>query len=190
MLQRLIILLLLGIAALGSAWIMNRIDRGESDKETRADYHEPDYYMEDFTTLSMRKDGTPKHRLKALYMAHYPNDDTTELLEPVMKIFRIDNTPLYISADKGWVTANNEIVLLRGEVTMWEDRQPGGRNLTVNTSDVRVLTDEEYAETDKYATIKTDSTTITGTGMRAYFKDSLLEVIDHEKTIIDQKNDS
>ncbi|MEX2524518.1 MAG: LPS export ABC transporter periplasmic protein LptC [Gammaproteobacteria bacterium] len=185
--QRLIILALLVTAALGSTWIMNRIGQDESDIETDGEFQEPDYYMEDFTTLTMRGDGTPKHRLQALYMAHYPDDDTTELIDPTMKIFRVDSTPLYISADKGWVTANNEIVLLRGNVTMWEEGETGERIMDVNTSEVRVLTEEEYAETDKYATINKDRTTITGTGMRAHFKDSRLEIIDHERTVIKPK---
>jgi len=185
--QRLSILLLLVLAALGSAWILNRIGQEESDTGVSAEYQEPDYYMEDFSTLSMREDGTPKHRLQALYMAHYPNDDTTELLEPTMKIFRVDKRPLYIHADKGWVTENNEIVLLRGDVTLWENDEAGNRSLEVNTSEVRVLTDDEYAETDQYATINRQRTTITGTGMRAYFEDSRLEIIHHEKTVIEQK---
>lgn len=185
--QRLIILALLVTAALGSTWIMNRIGQDESDIKTDGEFQEPDYYMEDFTTLTMRVDGTPKHRLQALYMAHYPDDDTTELIDPTMKIFRVDSTPLYISADKGWVTANNEIVLLRGNVTMWEEGETGERIMEVNTSEVRVLTEEEYAETDKYATINKDRTTITGTGMRAHFKDSRLEIIDHERTVIKPK---
>lgn len=185
--QRLIILSVLVTAALGSTWIMNRMGQEESDVETDGDFQEPDYYMEDFTTLSMRVDGTPKHRLEALYMAHYPDGDMTELIKPTMKIFRVDSTPLHISAEKGWVTADNEIVLLQGDVTMWEEDEAGGRIMEINTSEVRVLTEEEYAETDKYATINRDRTTITGTGMRAHFKDSRLEVIDHERTVIKPK---
>jgi len=182
--HRLIILFLLITAALGSTWVMNRIGEEVSQADGREEFQEPDYYLEDFTTLSMGADGTPRHRLQALYMAHYPNDDTTELVEPTMKIFRADSTPLHISAEKGWVTANNEIVLLQGDVTMWENDESGKRSIEVKTSEVRVLTEEEYAETDKYATINKDRTTIRGTGIRAYFKDSRLEIIDHKKTVI------
>ncbi len=185
--QRLIILLLLVGAALGSTWVMNRVGQEVSDEEPTGEFQEPDYYMEDFTTLSMRPDGTPKHRLEAVYMAHYPDDDTTELIDPVMKIFRVDSTPLHVVADKGWVTADNEIVLLQGDVTMWENDESGVRNMEIHTSEVRVLTEEEYAETDKFATINKERTTITGTGVRAYFNDSRLEIIDHERTVIKPK---
>jgi lipopolysaccharide export system protein LptC len=183
--QRLSILILLILAALGSAWILNRIAGEESDTVTAGEFQEPDYYMEDFTTLAMRKDGTPKHRLQALYMAHYPDNDTTELLEPQMKVFRVEKSPLYIRADKGWVTSDNEIVLLRGDVTLWEEDEAGDHVLQVDTSEVRILLDDEYAETDKYATINRENTTVTGTGVRADLKNSRLEIIDHEKTVIE-----
>jgi lipopolysaccharide export system protein LptA len=162
MAQRIIILALLAVAALGSAWLMNRmgVQGGGGEADTSRD---PDYYMEDFNTLSMREDGTPKHRLEAVYMAHYPDNDATELLQPKMEIFRRDKTPLFVTAEKGWVTSGNEVILLKGQVRLWENNAAGERTLEVDTSEVRVLRDEEYAETDEYATIKSGRATITGT---------------------------
>lgn len=189
MAQRIAILVLLAAAALGSAWLMNRMggQGGGGEAETSRD---PDYYMEDFSTLSMREDGTPKHRLDALYMAHYPDNDTTELLQPKMEIFRRNQPPLYVTADKGWVTSGNEVILLKGKVELWENNEAGERTLDVHTSEVRVLRNEEYAETDEYATIKSGRATITGTGMKAWLEDSRLQVINHEKTVIEPKTDT
>jgi len=148
-------------------------------------YHDPDYYMEDFSTLSMEEDGRPKSRLRAVYMAHYPDNDTTELLQPGMEIYRVGRLPLYISAERGWVTNDNNVVVLRGAVRMWEDDATGKRTLQVDTSAARVLLDSEYAETDQPAVIVSKQSTISGTGMRAYFKESRLEVLKHEHTIIE-----
>lgn len=189
MTQRIIILTLLAVAALGSTWLMNRMGQQTAATAT-GESRVPDYYMEDFSTLSMREDGTPKDKLKALYMAHYPDDDTTELLQPEMEVYRRHDTPLYIRAEKGWVTANNEVILLKGKVKMWENDESGKRTLEVDTSNVRVLMHEEYAETDDYTTINSTRATITGTGMRAYFKDSRLKVIKHERTVIEPKHDA
>lgn len=189
MTQRIIILSLLVVAALGSAWLMNRMDRQATTAATGAS-RDPDYYMEDFSTLTMRADGTPKDKLTALYMAHYPDDDTTELLQPEMEVYRRDDTPLFIRADKGWVTSGNEVILLKGKVTMWENDSTGKRTLEVKTSNVRVLMNEEYAETSDHATIIASRATITGTGMRAWFKDSRLQVLKHERTIIEPKPDA
>jgi lipopolysaccharide export system protein LptC len=180
--QRTLVLAGLFAAAAATTWMLRQL--GEEPLPAGEAYHDPDYYMEDFTTLTMEGDGSPKSRLHAVYMAHYPVDDTTELLKPTMEIYRTERPPLNVSAEKGWVTSDNEVILLRGGVRMWEDDAAGVRTLQVDTSEARVLMNDEYAETDQPATIISRRSTVTGTGMRAYFKDSRLVVLDHERTTI------
>jgi len=184
--QRLIIIIFLVITALGSAWLLNVISQ-QRPRSGKQNYHEPDYYMEDFTTLTMNQEGKPKSSLYAVHLAHFPDNDTSELLQPKMELYRTTRLPLYISADKGWVTANNEVILLEGNVQLWENDATGQRTLQVNTSKANVLLEQDYAETDQPATIKTRRTTITGIGLRAYFDDSRLEVLKNVHTQIDQK---
>lgn len=174
-------------AAAATAWLLRLL--GEDAPATGETYHDPDYYMEDFTTVTMEDDGSPKSKLQAVYMAHYPVDDTTELLKPTMEIYRSERQPLNVSADKGWVTADNDVILLRGAVKMWENDAAGTRTLQVDTSEARVLMNDEYAESDRPTTIVSRRTTVTGTGMRAYFKDSRLVVLDHDRTRIEQGPD-
>lgn len=183
--QRAAVLGGLFLAAGLTTWMLRQLG-DERPPAADTDYHDPDYYMEDFTTLTMEEDGSPKSRLHAVYMAHYPVDDTTELLQPTMEIYRAGRVPLNVSADKGWVTADSEVILLRGGVQLWEDDAAGVRTLQVDTSEVRILMNDEYAETDQPATIVSRRSTITGTGMRAHFKDSRLEVLNHERTTIAQ----
>jgi len=184
--QRLIIVIFLMITALGSAWLLDVVSqkRPSSDKES---YHEADYYMDDFTTLTMREDGTPKSSLYAVHMEHFPDNDTSELLQPKMELYRTTRLPLYVSAEKGWVTADSEVILLKGNVQLWENDDIGERVLQVDTSEAHVLLEQDYAETDKPTTIKTKRTTVTGIGMRAYFDDSRLEVLKDVHTYIEQK---
>jgi LPS export ABC transporter protein LptC len=59
--------------------------------------------------------------------------------------------------------------------------------MQVNTSKAHVLLEQNYAETDQPATIKTKRTVINGIGMRAYFDDSRLEVLKDVHTYIEQK---
>lgn len=145
---------------------------------------EPDYYMEDFTAITMGDDGNPVNILQAAYMQHNPIDQTFELLEPILEIFRDNKNPLNISADKGWVTNNNEVILLRGNVRMWELNESEDVVLNVETTTARVLLVEEYAETDQYVTIVAKNATITGRGVRAHFDESRLEILSHDQTII------
>lgn len=145
---------------------------------------DPDYYMEDFTTITMDENGVPASKLYAVYMEHNPVDDTLELYEPAMEIYRDATDPLRITADKGWVTNDNEVVLLRGQVRMWIEDPAGVPRLDVHTSEVRVLLLEEYAETDQNATIVAKRATVTGRGIRAHFDENRLEILDHEQTTI------
>ena len=190
MVQRLFILALLIGAAAGSAWLLKWLSEDPGRRAFRADTRAPDYYMEDFTTLTMHPDGTPKNKLSADYLAHYPLDNSTELVMPRMEIFREDEFPLYINAEKGRLDGDNDTILLYGIVKMWEYDDTGSPTLEVSTSHVKVSLDDEYAETDRQATIVTNNAVITGIGMRAYLPQSRLEVIKHEKTTINTASGS
>jgi LPS export ABC transporter protein LptC len=145
---------------------------------------EPDYYMEDFSTITIGEDGLPLNTLYATYMEHIPADDSLFLVNPKFEIFRTNNEPFFIIADEGRATDDNDEIFLQGNVRMWEENKDGDTTLSVETSDVRIFVLEEYAETDQNATITGKHMTITGQGVRAHFKDSRLEIINHDKTII------
>lgn len=148
--------------------------------------HDPDFYMEDFTTLTMNQDGTPKNRLKALYMAHYPLEDTSELIKPTLEIFRETTPPVIVTSDKAWVTSDNQVILMRGNVNLLKFDQEGNQTLKVITTDVRVLVDEEYAETDQHATLIGTSSVTNAEGLRAYLQDDRLELLNNVQTQIDK----
>ena len=166
----------LGLLAAVSAWLLNLLAGGGSDGSGRL-RHDPDHFMENFTTINMELDGRPKTILRAVHMAHYPDNNTTELVKPRLEVFRPDKTPVQVIAERGWVTADNEVILLSGNVTMWQDDHAGERLFEIVTSDVRILMDQEYAETDKPAVLTGRKTTLKATGVRAYLQESRLELL-------------
>ncbi len=183
MLQRLLILVLLIGAAVFSAWLLSWLS-ADTGSTVQADARAPDYYMEDFTTLTMDRDGQPRNKLSADYMAHYPHDNSTKLVRPRMEIFRADELPLYIDAEKGRIEGDNDTISLYGIVKMREYDAHGEPRLEVSTTDVKILLEQEYAETDSHATIVTSTAVITGRGLRAYLPENRLEIINHDKTIL------
>ena len=52
-----------------SYWTLDMLTEDETAKLNKL-AHYPDYYLENFTTLTMNEDGIPKNRLKAVYMSH------------------------------------------------------------------------------------------------------------------------
>ena len=184
MLNRWKIAVILIALVIGSTWLLNRL--GGNDKgKGEIIRHDPDYYMENFSTTTMEEDGSMKNRLSADYMAHYPENDTTELSRPYLEVFRNNKQPLMIIADKGWVTSDNEVILLTGAVKLWQNEPEGGRKMEIMTTDVRILPEQEYAETDMPATFINRQSTITGTGVRAYFKEERVKLLNNVQTIIE-----
>ena len=189
MLERWKIVIVMLLLAAGSAWLLNKISSGKP-RVSREQLHQPDYYMENFKTLNMEQDGTLKNVLRADYMAHYPDDNTTELVRPNLEIPRENEQPINIIADKGWVTADNEVILLTGNVNLWQNDTTGNKIQEIISSDVRILAKQGYAETDKAATFIGKDTTVNGTGVKAYLKEGRLKLLHNvHATISSQKSD-
>jgi len=176
--------LILVIIAGFTYWALDKLTEDDVEKLSRL-AHYPDYYMEDFSTLTMNQDGTPKNRLNAAYMAHYPDDNTSELHEPKLEIFRKEKQPINVRSDKGWVTSNNDVILLSGNVYLHQNDDDGELKLELITDDARVLVDQKYAETDKAATLISKKSTTTSIGMRAYLQEQRLEFLSNVQTTIE-----
>ena len=181
------LVLLLVVAAGISYWALQQLTK---DEETilRELAHFPDFYMENFSTLTMTPDGLPKNKLNASYMAHYPDDNTTELNVPELEIFQQDKPSIHVRSDKGWVTSNNEVILLSGNVYLYQNNDNGDKQLEVIADDARVLVDEDYAETDKPATLIKNRAVINSIGMRAYMRDQRIEFLSNVQTTIEPKD--
>jgi lipopolysaccharide export system protein LptC len=178
----LMVVLLLAVTV-ASTWALYRLNLINTQQELAAP-NAPDYYMEDFTTVSMDRNGAPDYKLYAVYMAHYPDINTTEVLKPSLELYRDGKLPLSVMADKGWLTAGNEVVVLSGNVVFTEMGADGVPALQINTERARLLISQNYAETDAYASIRTPRTSISGTGMQANLDAGTLSVLSDVRTVI------
>ena len=172
-----------------SYWALDMLTEGDAIKLNEL-AHYPDYYLENFTTLTMNEDGTPKNRLRAVYMSHYQDDNTSELHKPELEIFRVDRPSIMITADSGWVTSNNDVILLSGNVYLHQDDELGNLKVELIAEDARVLVDKKYAETDKAATFITKRTVTNSIGMRIYFQEQRMEFLSNVQTTVEPKQAS
>ena len=90
--------------AVGSFWLLREL---EPDFLTGAPTprHVPDFYMENFETVTMGPDGQPQRSLAARYMAHFPDTDTHEFERPYMLLYRADGPPWHVQSERGWLSA-------------------------------------------------------------------------------------
>lgn len=178
-------MLLLALTA-ASGWLYQALQR-EPGAIERADRHDPDFFMTNFVTRVMDKTGSLERELSADRLDHYPDTDTNELLAPSMKLYRGPEVAWQVVSERGWVSADQDVVLLQGQVTIWQDGENGERRLEIITRDMRVLPESEYAETDQAALIRTPRGETRGVGMRAYLDRGRLELLSQVRTTYDQK---
>lgn len=164
------LLLLVGL----SQWLRNL---NEAPSVPAKLTHEPDYTMDNFVVTAMGPHGKPEHKLAARYMAHYPDDGSTEFTKPHITVFQKNSAPWHIHAERGWMGADRKVVLLRGAVLMENPQAPASRAIRLTTRDMRVRVDEEYAETDQPVTIRGQASIVKAIGMRAFLKEGRVQLL-------------
>lgn len=151
----------------------------------RFEGHAPDLTMEEFEVTSMGEDGSPLRRLSAAYMAHFTDTQTKELTHPHLVIYREAAEPWHVASERGWVSADNDVLMLLGEVNIWRNRPDGKPEIHIETEDLKVLPREDYAETELPVSISTPESLTLGTGMRAYLGESRVQLLSNVKTKIE-----
>lgn len=168
------ILLTLALLAGLTQWLRNLNDILPATAKLR---HTPDVSMENFMVTAMGDTGKPEHTLEAGYMAHYPDDDSTELTKPHITVLRENDAPWHIYAERGWIAAGQNSILLSGAVQLENPKAGPSRAVSLTTSELRVLADEEYAETDQPVTIRSQTSVTRAVGMHAYLKEGRLQLL-------------
>lgn len=158
---------------------------GDQDGESkRFEGHAPDLTMEEFEVTTMGEDGRRLRRLSAATMAYFTDTETTELRRPHLVIYQEPEEPWHVASERGWISADNDVLMLLGKVDIWRDGPDGKREIHIETHDLRVLPREEYAQTDLPVSISTPESLTHGTGMRAYLGESRVQLLSKVKTTI------
>lgn len=173
--------LALVMMAVASAWLLQQLtmQRDATDARQR---HDPDLFMADFVTTFMDLDGRPEHELRAQRLEHFPDTDTHELLLPHMRVFQDDAEPIQVRSERGWISADGNLVLLQGRVYIWQDDLDGSKEMEVLTRDMRVLLDQDVAETEHPAVMRTAGGESHSVGLKAYLDSNRLELLKQVQT--------
>jgi lipopolysaccharide export system protein LptC len=170
------------LAVASTVWLAQL---GSADEETkRFTGHAPDLTMEEFAVTTMGEDGMPLRQLSAAYMAHFTDTGTKELTHPHLVVYRKESEPWHVASQRGWVSAENDVLMLLGKVDIWRNSSDGKREIHIETEDLRVLPKDEYAETELPVRLSTPESLTSGTGMRAFLGESRVQLLSKVKTRI------
>lgn len=168
------VLLMLLLAA-ATLWL-ERLVQLPPPNTRDAQRHDPDFVVERFTITRMDKAGAPESTLSAARMVHFPDDETTDLIDPRFRQTRPGEPAIEVVSKRGTVTKDGDEVHLRDEVVVTRagagDRPP----LRVNTEYLKIRPDDQVASTTEFVVITEGTTRLTGVGMRLDGRTRILEV--------------
>lgn len=170
--------LLIGVLSLAvglSYWFATSVDRPEADRPGLP--READAFMASFEALQVDVAGRPRQRLRAAYLEHFPGDDSTELKQPRLILYRDIGPPVEVRADRARVSAHGDLIRLYGRVVVRRTAAPGVESVEVRTEQLLVRPEDEFAQTDVAVEIETAAGITSGVGMRAYLQDQLYQLL-------------
>jgi lipopolysaccharide export system protein LptC len=177
--RTLLILGALFLLALFSQWLLSVNNGLSPSKDTVR--HDPDYTMENFFITTMGATGSPEHRLQARYLAHYPDDGSTEFTAPQFTLYERDDGPWQVSAERGWVGPKQKFVVLRDNVLIENPQAASGKVMRVTTSELQVLPDDKFAQTGQPVTLQSQNSLTHAVGMRLYLNEERLQLLSKVK---------
>jgi lipopolysaccharide export system protein LptC len=171
----LLLVLLLGAAVL-SWWLLSQV-RISGEVEDRAQVHRPDFFLDDFILRVMDEAGRPKHKVEGTRLVHYPDDDTAEVDDPYMEIYRPQAPDWQISARFAWIGPGGEQVRLQREVVVERVAEADVAPMTMLTEELLALPDDEYVETDLPVRFLGTGWDVTAIGMRGWLGEGRMELL-------------
>lgn len=131
--------------------------------------HEPDYVVENFVIRRLSERGDPRYLLSSTRMVHYPDDDSSHLQSPKLVQAQPGRAETRVSAKRGVVSTDGKEVRLFEDVELFKagEKSPQGMtdDMRVRTEYLRVVPDEDKADTPERVRIEQGKTVLAGTGM-------------------------
>lgn len=180
MLKKLTTPVILILLAAASWWYVRSLEKDLTTKSA-AVTHGPDYFMFNAESTVMDKQGSPKHKLVTAYLAHYPDENRTELQQPHLTLHQQDGSLWSIKANSGTVYQQTEKISLSGNVIIEKPLSPDAPASTpalikIETEKVHINPNRHIAETDEAVQITSKDGSVSAIGMKANLLNKTLEL--------------
>lgn len=177
--------LLLLTGAVFLSWWIGTLFQAPTPTSLRETPSAPDSFMEQVTSIQMDQNGQPLRRLEAERMTHFPDDQRTDMVNPLLTLHRQDGDLWTIRSRQGTVDDAGEQVLMNGDVLI--EHPDTESPLQLSTTELRILTAEEYAETAAAVRITRPGAQIDAVGMQAYLKTERVELLNQVRSRYDAR---
>jgi len=173
-------LMFLLLFAAVTLWL-DRVVQPSGPKLDGSTRHDPDYIVENFSSIKLDLAGQPHLTLAAIKMTHYPDDQTTHLVRPHFMRFAPNAAPMQMYSQRGFVSEDGKNAYLHDQVRVVREARGRQSELTLNTSFLHIMPEEELAMTDKPVVIQDAHTFITAVGLKLDQKKNQFKLLSRVK---------
>ena len=181
--RKLLVPLLVAIIAGLSIWLF----QDQPDKGPVVTSHTqgaPDSFMENFTTQVLDAQGKLQYQLQATHMAHYAEDNHSELSQPKFIAYRPDGSRWTLVANSGQSLDGSQLIMLNGVVILKRQANDAAPvTLEIRTRDVTIRPADDYAETEQHTTIIRKEGTLKTTGLQVHFREGQIQLLSQVRGI-------
>lgn len=141
-------------------------------RETRSDY-----YMSEFRTQKFDDNGLLEYIIEGATLAHYPDDDRSEIIDPSIELRREEAVWLIKSKRGRFMTAES-LFTLDGNVTVLRNSSRANvEPVTIETESITVATESNQVYTDAPISIIAPQWQLSATGLRSAIDEGKLSLL-------------
>ena len=128
--------------------------------------HDPDFIVSNLVATTLNEQGTPHFILSAQKMLHYPDNDSTHLVDLRLSSFYPYQPPVYTSARQGEISSRGNEVFLRDEVKLVRAADATQSEMTLTTTYLHAVPDLGQMDSDRPVTMTDAHNAIHAVGMK------------------------
>ena len=180
------ILSILGLCLLVSytGWLWRETTR--STLVSTEDNKHPDFFAINITATETGPTGLIKDQFISPKAVHYTVNDTAFYDDPHIISYSTDGkSPWDITALHGQSINGTQKLILSDNVKIHEPPGPKNNDTWITTSWLAVYPKQNYAETDQPITFIEPDLTVNSIGMRLYFKEKRIELLNQSRGVYD-----
>lgn len=165
---------MLALLALLTFWIDQSVKQAGS--RGGANLSEPDSIVENFLAVSTDATGELRYRLTADKLSHFTNDKLTLLDQPRLTHFHEKQGEMQISSSRANVTPDGSRVVFSGQVSLLRPAGSAGKELSMRTTQLEILTEKNEAITEQPVLIQQPGLQINATGLHLFADTRVLKL--------------
>ena len=152
---RLMPLLLMGGLTLLTFWLVQKNTPLPINVIERPRQHEPDYTIKNGALSYLNEQGQTKYRILGKELIHYDDDASIDIVQPRMRLFQPDKSPVTVRAKRGHIDGDITILDLFDNVEIYRppqnasETQKASPYMLAKSSYFQVLINDDIITTDK-----------------------------------------